>query len=118
MEALAAVGLAGSMFKFPSCPGDAVQEPQIHASTLGSLKAHEGLEDLTTDLKDSRGQMQASAGPQDSVLKQLRSGRREVADELLKFGKSLSQRKIYKPQKGIVGIKWQRKTEDSGGKMG
>ena len=60
--------------------------------------------------------MQASVGSQDSVLKQLRSGRREVADELLKFGKPLSQSKIHKTQKGIVGIKWQRKAEDSGGK--
>ena len=63
MEALAAVSLAGNMIRFPQLHGRCgLQEPQNHASTLGSLKAHEDLEGLKADMKDSSGPLQAPAG--------------------------------------------------------
>lgn len=85
MEALAAVGLAGNILQFLNFTGDAISKSrQIHDSVNGTLKEHEDLETVTTDLKDLSVRLQASSGPVDSVLEQLCTRCREIADELLK----------------------------------
>ena len=85
MEALAAVSLAGNIVQFLDFIGDAISKSrQIHASVSGTLKEHDDLESLATDLKDLSGRLQASIGPADLVLTHLCARCREVADELLK----------------------------------
>lgn len=84
MEAFAAVSLAGNIIQFLSLTCDAISKSrQIYASVSGSLKEHDDLEGLRTDLKDLSGRLQASTEPVDSVLEQLWSSCSEVADELL-----------------------------------
>ena len=90
MEAFAAVSLAGNIFQFLNFAGDAISKSrQIHESISGTLKEHDELEVLTTDLKGLSGRLQASTGPVDSVLLQLSSSCSGVADELLKALESL-----------------------------
>ena len=90
MEALAAVSLAGNILQFLDFTSNAISKSrQIHASTSGSLKEHDDLQDLTLDLKGLSGRLQASAGPVDPVLEHLCIQCREVADEMLKALESL-----------------------------
>lgn len=85
MEALAAVSLAGNILQFPNFTSEVISKSrQIHTSVSGTLKEHDDLESLATDLKGLSVQLQASTGPVDSVLEQLCSRCSEVADELLK----------------------------------
>lgn len=85
MEALAAVSLAGNILQFLNFTCDAISESrQIHASVSGTLKEHDDLEGLTTDLKGLNRRLQASVGPVDPVLELLCSSCNKVADELLK----------------------------------
>lgn len=85
MEALAAVSLAGNILQFLTFTGDVISKSrQIHTSISGTLKEHDDLECLATDLTCLSGRLQASIGPVDPVLEQLCSSCNEVADELLK----------------------------------
>lgn len=96
MEALAAVSLAGSILQFLNFTGDAISKSrQIHASVNGTLKEHDDLETITTDLKDLSVRLQASAGPVDSALERLCIRCQEIADELLKALESLCVKGKY-----------------------
>ena len=84
MESLAAVSLAGNVLQFLNFAGAAISKTrQIHASTSGTLKEHDDLEGITTDLKNLASRLQTSTEPVDSVLAQLCRSCSEVADELL-----------------------------------
>ena len=90
MESLAAISLAGNVLQFLNFTGAAISKTrQIHASTSGTLKEHDDLEGITTDLKDLTSHLQTSTEPVGSVLGQLCSSCSEVADELLKSLKYL-----------------------------
>ena len=90
MESLAAISLAGNVLQFLNFTGAAISKTrQIHASTSGTLKEHDDLEGISTDLKDLTSRLQTSTEPVGSVLGQLCSSCSEVADELLKSLKYL-----------------------------
>lgn len=72
MESLAAISLAGNILQFLNFTGAAISKTrQIHASTSGTLKEHDDLEGITTDLKDLTSCLQTSTEPVGSVLGQL-----------------------------------------------
>ena len=90
MEPLAAVGLAGNILQFLNFTRDTISKShQIRTFIFGTLKEYADLEDLTAHLKDLSGRLQASSEPVDSVLEQLSSRCREVAEELLEALESL-----------------------------
>lgn len=81
MEALAAVSLAGNMIQFPQLHGRCgLQEPQNHASTLGSLKAHEDLEGLKADISGPCRLPQATEVSAEAATFRETRGRRPAAE--------------------------------------
>ena len=113
MDALAAFSLAVNILQFLDFIGDAISKSrQIHASASGTLKEHDDLESLTTDLKDLSGRLQASTGPADLVLTHLCARCREVADELLNAVDRLGikeKRTRYQSLRKALKALWGRK---------
>ena len=111
MEALAAISLAGNILQFLNFTADAISKSrQIYTSVSGTLKEHDDLESLTTDLKGLSGRLQTSVGLVDSILEQLCSSCSEVADDLLKAleclgvkGKQTRSQSLRKALKALWG---------------
>ena len=90
MEALAAVSLAGNILQFLDFTSDVISKTrQIHTSISRTLKEHDDLDYLTTDLKGLSDRLRTSTEPVDSVLGELCSKCSNAAGELLEFLETL-----------------------------